>query len=40
MEVLDVSTWKRFDTEGRLFWNMNTPADYEQAKRILEAPQP
>jgi molybdenum cofactor guanylyltransferase len=40
MEVLDVSVWKRFDTEGRLFWNMNTPADYEEAKRILEAPQP
>ena len=40
MEVLDVSVWKRFDTEGRLFWNMNTLADYEEAKRILEAPQP
>jgi molybdenum cofactor guanylyltransferase len=40
MEVLDVSVWKRFDTEGRLFWNMNTPADYEEAKRILEARQP
>jgi molybdopterin-guanine dinucleotide biosynthesis protein A len=39
-EVLDVSVWKRFDTEGRLFWNMNTLADYEEAKRILEAPQP
>ena len=40
MEVLDVSVWKRFDTEGRLFWNMNTLADYEEAKRIREAPQP
>jgi molybdenum cofactor guanylyltransferase len=40
MEVLDVSVWKRFDTKGRLFWNMNTPADYEEAKRILEARQP
>jgi molybdopterin-guanine dinucleotide biosynthesis protein A len=40
MEVLDVSVWKRFDTEGRLFWNMNTLADYEEAKHILEAPQP
>jgi molybdopterin-guanine dinucleotide biosynthesis protein A len=40
MEVLDVSVWKRFDTKGRLFWNMNTPADYEKAKRILEARQP
>jgi molybdenum cofactor guanylyltransferase len=40
MELLDESVWKRFDTEGRLFWNMNTPADYEEAKRILEARQP
>jgi molybdenum cofactor guanylyltransferase len=40
MEVLDVSVWKRFDTKGRLFWNMNTPADYEEAKRILEVLQP
>jgi molybdopterin-guanine dinucleotide biosynthesis protein A len=40
MEVLDVSVWKRFDNKGRLFWNMNTPADYEKAKRILEARQP
>ena len=36
-EVLDEGAWKRFDTEGRLFWNMNTPGDYEAAKRILEA---
>jgi len=40
MEVLDVSVWKRFDTKGRLFWNINTPADYEEAKRILEVRQP
>lgn len=37
MEVLDESAWKRFDTNGRLFWNMNTPADFEAARRILEA---
>lgn len=36
MEVLDESIWKRFDTNGRLFWNMNAPADYEEARRILE----
>jgi len=36
MEVLDETVWKRFDTENRLFWNMNTPADYEEARRILE----
>jgi molybdenum cofactor guanylyltransferase len=37
MEVLDESTWKRFDSDNRLFWNMNTPQDYEEARRILEA---
>ncbi len=36
MEVLDERDWKRFDSEGRLFWNMNTAADYEEARRILE----
>jgi molybdenum cofactor guanylyltransferase len=36
-EVLDEREWKRFDSAGRLFWNMNTPADYEEARRILEA---
>jgi molybdenum cofactor guanylyltransferase len=33
-EVLDEAHWKRFDSGGRLFWNMNTPADYEEAMRI------
>jgi molybdopterin-guanine dinucleotide biosynthesis protein A len=37
VEVLDEKDWKRFDSAGRLFWNMNTPADYEEAKRVLEA---
>jgi molybdopterin-guanine dinucleotide biosynthesis protein A len=37
MEVLDEADWKRFDATGRLFWNMNTSADYNEAKRILEA---
>jgi molybdopterin-guanine dinucleotide biosynthesis protein A len=37
MEVLDETHWKRFDSANRLFWNMNTPCDYEEAKRILEA---
>ncbi|HXC49184.1 MAG TPA: molybdenum cofactor guanylyltransferase [Candidatus Sulfotelmatobacter sp.] len=36
MEVLDEADWKRFDTDGRLFWNMNTPADYEEAWRVLK----
>lgn len=35
VEVLDEKDWKRFDTNGRLFWNMNTVADYEEARRVL-----
>ena len=37
MEVLDAADWKRFDNFDRLFWNMNTPADYEEAVRTLKA---
>jgi molybdopterin-guanine dinucleotide biosynthesis protein A len=36
VEVLDEKDWKRFDTSGRLFWNMNTVADYEEARRIVQ----
>lgn len=36
-EVLDERDWKRFDTAGRLFWNMNTAADYADARRVVEA---
>jgi molybdenum cofactor guanylyltransferase len=36
-EVVDEKDWKRFDKVGRLFWNMNTRAEYEEARRILEA---
>jgi molybdopterin-guanine dinucleotide biosynthesis protein A len=35
-EVLDESVWKRFDSAGRLFWNMNTPADFAEAQRLWE----
>jgi molybdenum cofactor guanylyltransferase len=35
-EVLDETEWKRFDNAGRLFWNMNTLADYEETQRILK----
>ena len=35
-EVLDESGWKRFDSAGRLFWNMNRAADFEEARRIWE----
>lgn len=34
-EVLDAADWKRFDKLNRLFWNMNTPAEYEEAIRML-----
>ena len=37
VEVLDEKDWKRFDTNRRLFWNMNTLADYEEARRVLAA---
>jgi molybdenum cofactor guanylyltransferase len=37
IEVLDEADWKRFDSAGRLFWNMNTVADFEEARRVLEA---
>jgi molybdopterin-guanine dinucleotide biosynthesis protein A len=36
LEVLDEKDWKRFDSGGRLFWNMNTAAEYEEARRILD----
>lgn len=36
LEVLDETDWKRFDSAGRLFWNMNTQADLEEARRIWE----
>lgn len=36
MEVLDEPHWKRFDTAGRLFWNMNTQQDYQEALRVWE----
>ncbi|HEX3119910.1 MAG TPA: molybdenum cofactor guanylyltransferase [Candidatus Acidoferrum sp.] len=39
-EVLDATEWKRFDKFDRLFWNMNTPADYEEAIRLLKAERP
>jgi molybdenum cofactor guanylyltransferase len=35
MEVLDETVWKRFDNGNRLFWNMNTREEYEEAQRII-----
>lgn len=40
IEIIDESQWKRFDSAGRLFWNMNTSAEYEEAKKLLEAGRP
>ena len=40
MEILDEPSWKRFDSANRLFSNMNTLADYQEARRILEAHNP
>ena len=37
VEILDAADWKRFDSSDRLFWNMNTPADLEEAIRMLKA---
>jgi len=37
--VLDEAVWKRFDSAGRLFWNMNTPADFVEAQRMWELEQ-
>ena len=36
MEVLDEPDWKRFDSAGRLFWNMNTQTDYQRALTEIE----
>ncbi len=39
-EVLDEVHWKRFDSAGRLFWNMNTAADFEEVLSVWEAKHP
>jgi len=39
-EILDEKDWKRFDSAGRLFWNMNTRRDYEEALRAWEMQRP
>jgi molybdopterin-guanine dinucleotide biosynthesis protein A len=35
IEKLPYARWKQFDPAARLFKNMNTPEDYEEAKREL-----
>ena len=39
VEILDETHWKRFDSAGRLFWNMNTPQDYQEALQMWRAEQ-
>jgi molybdopterin-guanine dinucleotide biosynthesis protein A len=36
MEQIPESDWKEFDAHGRVLRNMNTPQDYDEAKKILE----
>ena len=36
-KILDETHWKRFDTIGQLFRNVNTPQDYESAVKFLAA---
>ncbi len=36
VEIIEPSEWKAFDSEGYLFKNMNSPADYEEARARLE----
>ena len=38
VEKIPPAEWKAFDSEGWLFKNMNTPADYEEALRRLVTP--
>ena len=35
LESVEPAEWKRFDSTGRLFKNMNQPPDYDEAKRAL-----
>lgn len=38
IEKIAPEEWKPFDSKGRLFKNMNTPADYEEARARLSKP--
>lgn len=35
VEIIEPAEWKAFDSEGYLFKNMNSPADYEEARALL-----
>jgi molybdopterin-guanine dinucleotide biosynthesis protein A len=36
IETIEPAEWKAFDSDGLLFKNMNSPADYEEARARLE----
>ena len=36
VEIIPDAEWKAFDSGGRLFKNMNAPADYEEARAFFE----
>jgi molybdopterin-guanine dinucleotide biosynthesis protein A len=36
IEPIPAGEWKRFDSEGLLFKNMNTPEDYEEVRMLME----
>jgi molybdopterin-guanine dinucleotide biosynthesis protein A len=36
VEIVEPAQWKRFDSGGRLFKNVNTPEDYRAAKEFFE----
>lgn len=38
IEEIAPAEWKSFDSQGLLFKNMNTPADYEEARARLSGP--
>ena len=42
LRAVSRAEWKPYDPEGRLFQNLNTPEDYEQARRelLLRVPEP
>ena len=40
VEMIPESEWKAFDSDGRLFKNMNVPADYEEARAFFEGKSP
>jgi molybdopterin-guanine dinucleotide biosynthesis protein A len=37
LDTVEPAAWNRFDSGGRLFKNMNEPADYEEAKQYFSA---